>query len=181
MYSEILKDVSTGLADLGMCHGDYPFTGNWADIKWMNTPGPIYGAATDTCGTGPLVAPNNVQLDETAQEIVFRQPVNLYEVRQVIHAAEAEPFGGYGADGDLHWTYEKIKDWWSRRRELEATINKWHTHQLNLEDRKNYQYFAAICRWKDYVENGLHDYLRAYAFFLEEHRIPVEGDKLPLL
>src|SRR5688572_7007151 len=130
MYSEIFMDVSSALTNLGFRHKERPFTGNWSEINWMNTPGPIYGAGTDTCGTGPLAAPNNVQLDESAQEVVFRQPVNLYELRQVIHAADSDPFQGYGADGDSHWTHETIRDWWKRRRELETNINKWHHQQL---------------------------------------------------
>jgi len=42
-------------------------------------------------------------------------------------------------------------------------------------------YFAGLRRWQAYIEYGLYDYLRVYAFFLEERRIPTEEDRLPEL
>jgi len=60
----------------------------------MNTPGPFYCGDGDNCGTGPLVAPNNVALDEDGYEVIYRQPVNRYELRQVLEAAWADPLVG---------------------------------------------------------------------------------------
>jgi len=73
--------VTAALAQAGLRHGQDPFTGEWSDNKWLNTPGPIYCGMTDNCGTGPAEAPNNIGHDADGYEVVFRQPVNLYELR----------------------------------------------------------------------------------------------------
>jgi hypothetical protein len=179
VYSEIFTDVSTILQEMGKCHGEGVFLGQWTDKHWLNTPGPVYCGATDNCGTGPFAAPNNVHIDAEGYEFVFRQPVNRYEVRQVLLAADHDPFSGYGAGGDVHWTYEAIKEWWRGRRDMEAELAKEYKEQLALGDRKNYLYFAGLSRWRDYLEDGMETYLRVYAFFLLEGRPPTAADRLP--
>jgi hypothetical protein len=181
MCGQIFTDVSAALTTMGMRHGQQPFTGDWSDKHWMNMPGPIYCGETDNCGTGPLSAPNNVHVDAEGHEFIFRQPTNLYEIRQVLLAAEVDLFAGYGADGNLHWTYEEIKEWWGRKRELESEITKLYEEQIALNDRKDYAYFAGLSRWRDFIEDGVGTYLRVYAFFLAEGRIPAIGDHLPTL
>ena len=153
------------------------FDGKWSDKHWMNTPGPIYCGDTDNCGTGPIEAPNNVQLDSRGYQVVFRQPVNRYELRQVLQAVEHDPFHGYGRDGDAHWSYPTIQTWWSDvRPEIEQEVAR---------ERKSRLYRGAtedgLTRWLDYIRHSLHEYLRAYAFYLEEGRVPVEDDELPTL
>jgi hypothetical protein len=54
-YSGIFMDVTAALTEAGLRHGQEPFTGEWPDNKWLNTPGPIYCGMTDNCYTGPLV------------------------------------------------------------------------------------------------------------------------------
>src|SRR5215472_17392848 len=61
--------------------------GEWSDNKWLNTPGPIYCGQTDNCGTGPLEAPDNIEVDGESFQILYRQPVNFYELEQVVLAA----------------------------------------------------------------------------------------------
>ncbi|HEY7357346.1 MAG TPA: hypothetical protein VH590_12795, partial [Ktedonobacterales bacterium] len=95
MYEDIFLDVSAALEALGHRHGDGGFLGEWKDNRWMNTPGSIYCGETDNCGTGPLAAPNNVAVDEKGFEIIYRQPVNRYELHQVVDAAWVDPFSGY--------------------------------------------------------------------------------------
>lgn len=181
MYREFLTEVTAILASLGEHHGDVSWGGRWTDKHWMNTPGPLYCGQTDNSGTGPLAAPNNVHVDHQGYEFVFRQPVNHYEVRQVLEAARDDPFQGYGADGDAHWSYDRVKEWWSRRHELKAEINVRYREQLALDGQKNYTYFASLLRWRDYLETGVHTYLRVYVFFLLERRIPAQDDHLPNL
>jgi hypothetical protein len=178
-YCGVFLNVSEALATLGVGHGNVSFQGDWSSINWMNTPGPIYGAETDNCCTGDGLAPNNVQLDGDGREVIFRQPVNLYEVRQVIKAADAEAFCGYGADGDSHWSYEKVKEWWARKHELEAEVERLYQQELALGEKLHYERYTGLLRWKDYVAAGLHLYLRVYSFFLEERRIPTAADTLP--
>ena len=86
---------------------------------------------------------------------------------------------GYGADGDLHWSYEKVKQWWSRRKELESFLKE--ESKREPSSGWDWQDSYAIRRWQQYIQDGVYDYLRVYAFFLEEKRIPKEGELLPNL
>ena len=52
------------------------FRPNFLNRNPLNIPGPIYGAETDTCLTGPLEAPENVLVDKNGQEFVFKQASN---------------------------------------------------------------------------------------------------------
>jgi len=180
IYSDIFMDVSETLRTLGVEHGKNPFQyASWSSKNWMNTPGPIYGADTDNCWTGPALAPNNVQLDRDGREVIFRQPVNVYELRQVLQASAADPIDGYGANGDLHWTYEAIKEWWAHRYELEAEVDSLYSEEQDRGEKLDYNRYVGLSRWKDYIVNGMHIYLRVYSFFLEVNRAPNEGDTLP--
>ncbi len=179
MYQDIFMDITTALTLLNERHGAGSWGGVWTDKQWMNTPGPLYCGQTDNCGTGPLAAPNNVHVDHAGYEFIFRQPVNLYELRQILQAAYEDPLQGYGADGDAHWSFERLKEWWAHRRELEAEIDRRYREQLALEGHKDYPYFMALRRWRDYLDTGMHDYLRVYAFFLIEQRVPQDDDRLP--
>lgn len=179
MYEDILMDVTTMLTTLGKQHGTIGFSGQWANKNWMNTPGPLYGGATDNCGTGPLAAPNNVYTDHDGYEVVFRQPVNHYELQQVLDAAGQDPFLGYGADGDAQWSYHTIRAWWKRRSELVAALERRSQEQRALTTALSYTHFAALERWHSYLLTGMHTYLRVYAFFLLEGRIAQQGESLP--
>ena len=90
----------------------------------LNIPGPIYGAQTDTCCTGPEEAADNVLLDNNGREFVFRQASNATEVRDLVAAARSECFTGYGADGDAHWRLSLIRDWWRNREEMLAALGE---------------------------------------------------------
>src|SRR5262245_12225854 len=57
-----------GISDLAQF-----FPAKFSEKNPLNIPGPIYGAETDTCCTGPQEAPENVLLDKNGQEFVFRQ------------------------------------------------------------------------------------------------------------
>jgi hypothetical protein len=139
----------------------------------FNLPGPFYGAETDTCLTGPYEAPKNVLIDRNGQEFVFKQPANREELRQVIGAAICECFVGYGADGDDHWNLTLIREWWQTRndllafkRELDLLVQE---HELKTDPNE----------WERFVTAEAADYLRVYAFFVEEGRIPSDSDVLP--
>jgi hypothetical protein len=168
---------------MGVRHGEGVFLGRWPEKHRLNTPGPLYGGETDNSGTGPLAAPNNVHRDADGFEFIFRQPVNRYEVRQVLLAAEWDPFGGYGADGNVHWTYEAIKEWWRGRQGMEAELSDEYERQLALRVRmdRSYDnsYLVGLERWRSYIKDGMEAYLRAYAFFLLEGRPPAADDRLP--
>ncbi len=174
-------DVSRALAMVNMSQGNAPFLGSWNNRNRMNTPGTLYCAIGDNCGSGPLIAPNNIATDEDGYDIVFRQPVNNYELGQVLEAADTEPFQSYGMDGDVHWSYTSIREWWRSREEIEAVVQKLYMKQVNLKEGKNYHEFSMLSRWLSYYKEGLHEYLQVYSFYVEEGRIPTNGDQLPVL
>jgi hypothetical protein len=133
----------------------------------LNLPGPFYGAETDTCETGPAEAPNNVLMDRQGQEFVFKQPANEEELRDIISAALCECFCGYGADGNDNWTLSLIREWWKSRHDLLARVGE---VRGSLE---------SIRLWQRLLSCEAKDYLRAYAFFVEEGRISNSAESLP--
>lgn len=172
-----LFDVSTALEILGYHHGDPPFLGNWKQIHWMNTPGPIYCAETDNATPAPLAAPNHVGEDKGGFQVIYRQPANLFDLHQVVEAANCDPFDGYGINGDLHWSYETIKGWWSGpHREIEQEVRQLYKIYLTQGDHVQ---GAGLQRWVDYFQEGLYQYLQAYAFFLDTGRLPLANERLP--
>lgn len=133
----------------------------------LNIPGPFYGAETDTCETGTAEAPHNVLLDDSGQEFVFTQPTNENELRDVLSAAICECFVGYGADGDDHWTLALIREWWRSRLDLLSLASQ----TKGLPESK--------LRWERILSGEGEAYLRSYAFFVENRRLPTETDTLP--
>lgn len=145
------------------------FPASFSDRNRLNIPGPIYGAETDTCTTGPAEAPKNVLLDENGQEFIFKQPSNPVEFRDVVSAAICECFQGYGADGDSHWRLTSIREWWKDRGEMCACV-----HQ-EFGDSESH------LKWKDGLNGAFAPYLQVYAFYVENGRVPDELDVLPEL
>src|SRR5262249_22764575 len=140
--------------------------------------GPIYCGDCDNSGTGPPQAPNNVQVDVQGFQVIFRQPANFYELRQVLQAAYHDPFTSYAMDGDARWSYPALHAWWREKRPaIEQEIER--IRQLLVIDHP--EAAIGVERWLDYYRDGLREYLRAYAFFLEERRAPGPRDALPEL
>lgn len=132
----------------------------------LNIPGPFYGAETDTCQTGVAEAPNNVLLDDRGQEYVFKQPEDAAELRDVLSAALCECFTGYGADGDQNWTLALIREWWTTRFDLLGRVAAAGNG-------------AEVRRWRVMLAGGAKEYLRGYAYFVEEGRRPTASDRIP--
>ena len=150
----------------GAKKGDF-FMGRFCQRNSFNIPGPFYGAMTDTCATGPHEAPNNVLLDGRGQEFVFKRSANIEELRNLIGAALCEPFSGYGAVGNDHWTLPLIRDWWRGRTGFLA-----RRHELEATNR-------STAPWESFLTGQAENYLRVYAFFVEEGRLPKGSDRLP--
>ncbi len=182
MEHEGLFDVSAELIAWNESELANNFLARWSDKSWMNTPGPFYCGNGDNCGTGPLCAPNNVHVDPKGFEIIFRQPVNRFELRQLLQAAGADPLHGYGWDGDAHWSLPAIRAWWREDRpRIETVLARERAAQLALGSAKDYAYFAGLDRWLDYLRHEAHSNLQTYAFFLEEGHAPDRGAVLPTL
>lgn len=144
------------------------FPSKFTDKNPLNIPGAIYGAETDTCETGPHEAPNNVLLDRNGQEFVFRQASTAEEFRDLVSAARSECFEGYGSDGDSHWRLSTIREWWQTRDDM-----------LREEIRELACNAESVLRWKRALNGEAEGYLRVYAFFVENGRVPDDGDVLP--
>ncbi len=71
------------------------------------------------------------------------------------------------------------RSWWAQRYELAHEVERLYTAQGALGHRKNLVLFTGATRWRDYLRDGLHEYLRRYVFFLEEGQAPAAHDRLP--
>ncbi|HEV8190435.1 MAG TPA: hypothetical protein VGP82_02975 [Ktedonobacterales bacterium] len=179
-----MLDVLPALRALGEQHGQGVLLGHWEHKKPFNTPGPLYTGEVDNSGPGPNEAPNNIFADAEGFPFLFRQPESHFELRQVLLAADDDPFNGYGADGDEHWTLEGIRAWWRTRAEMDLLIASLarQVQVTHSSAASAFSYLAALHRWRDYLHDrvtGMEPYLREYAFFLDEGRIPGPEDRLP--
>lgn len=146
---------------------DY-FPAPFSEKNPLNMPGPIYGAETDTCCTGPQEAPDNVLLDRNGQEFVCRQAGNALEFRNLLSAALCECFEGYGANGDAQWRLSTIRQWWRDREDMiREPVPEQHCKAETIQ------------QWHHALRGGAKDYLRIYAFFAEIGRPPTPKDPLP--
>jgi hypothetical protein len=149
-------DVSAALATWDEPQALVDFLGSWADKGWMNTPGPLYCSDGDNCGTGPLQAPNNVGVDAEGCEVIFRQPINRFELQQVVRAAGVDPLHGYGLDGDAHWSRQSIRAWWAeQRRDVERVLEQEYQRQMALGDKKDYAYSSGLAHRLDCIRHGM--------------------------
>ncbi|WP_327151851.1 ferredoxin [Nocardia sp. NBC_01329] len=158
------------------------FRGQWVDRKWLNVPGPFYGADTDNCATGRLHAPGLVLYEgEYYTEYVYRQPRTTEELRQLVDAAEAEVFSGYGCNGDEYWTPVAVREWWRDRGRIREYLAD-RREAWVADDEKSGQGMAAAARdYAAYLDGELAAHLRIYLFWLDERRSPTLTDRLPEL
>ncbi|MFE0042459.1 ferredoxin [Streptomyces albireticuli] len=158
------------------------FRGHWGERQWLNVPGPFYGAGTDNCGTGRLHAPGLVLYEgDHFTEYVYRQPRTCEQLQSLVDAAEADPFSGYGCDGDEHWTPAAVREWWRDRGRIREYLAD-RRGVWEADDRKAGQGTAAAALdYASYLDGELAAHLRVYLFRLDERRSPTLGDKLPQL
>ena len=182
MYHEIFMDIAAALPQLGAYHGQGNLLGQWEQKRPWNVPGPLYTGDVDNSGPGPYEAPNNIFIDADDFPFIFRQPVNLFELRQVLLAADHDPFRAYGADGNDHWDLASIRAWWRGRHTIDPSMAARERRVAELESgHDSTEYLVAIDRWQEYLRYETEQYLRVYAFFLEEGRVPGTEDHLPEL
>ncbi|MER5487701.1 ferredoxin [Streptomyces sp. NPDC002812] len=159
-----------------------PRPDRWSERDWRNVPGPFYGAGTDTCWMGRLIAPDNVLYDDDwGAEFVYRQPRNPEETLAVLGAAAQDPMVGYARDGDGHWTPELVRGWWGDR----ARVREWAAaldRKWSVSSRSGEREAAGGARaYVAHIDGDLAGYLRGYLFWLEEHRPARPGGALPVL
>ncbi|MER5946701.1 ferredoxin [Streptomyces sp. NPDC001904] len=158
------------------------FSGQWADRKWLNVPGPFYGADTDNCGTGRIHAPELVLYEaDCFAEYVYRQPRTPEELQRLVDAAEAEAFSGFGCDGDTQWTPASVREWWRDRGRIRQYLAN-RCADWEADDAKAGQGVAAAAlNYAAYIDGELASHLRVHLFWLEERRTPTVADRLPQL
>ena len=143
--------------------------GDFKDVNWLNTPGPIYTTYTDNCGTGQVEAMNNVGGDEDYHEVIFKQPFTRKELKETLTSAAIDPFGSYYFDGNKNWNKTNILDWWNNSEERVSYILDNYKAELNLPDildrplygprqpiPENYKF------WLDFYQYGMKEYLEWY-------------------
>ena len=151
------------------------FKGRWENRHELNTPGPFYGAETDTCCDGPELAPMSLLCDAVGNGFVWRQPTTDEETIALMTGASSDPFAGFGWDGDEHWTPSLVREWWARREAraplVGALLAVWAEPKLSV----------AAGSYAEYIKSELPQYLRRYVRFLETGRYPSGDDSLPQL
>ncbi len=169
---------SAPLVRMGKVHIEQPetyFKGQWEDRNGLNTPGPFYGAETDTCLDGPEYAPMSLLCDAGGNGFVWRQPTTDEETLALMTGASSDPFAGFGWDGDERWTPSLLREWWARRQAraplVGALLDEWTKPKLSV---------AAVA-YAEYIKTELRRYLRRYLHFLETGRYPSGDDSLPPL
>ena len=132
-------------------------TQDW-DCRWpMSPPGLVWSISSDTCGTGPPEAPDNVLFTDLGQEFVFRQPRNERELIEVMNADVNEVFDCYRFDGLDRWSFAAAQTWW----ETVPVLEGWLEHRLVTESDAELNEHARVHL----------DYLRSEEF--KEHMIGV--------
>ncbi len=163
---------------------DETFQGKWEERNWRNVPGPFYGAMTDNCWVGRLHAPRHVLYgddDNYEQEFLYRQPCDIGELRDVVVAAQQDPWAGWACDGEAHWTPDLVRQWWRDRGRLRDWITIKHRQWTNSDHGGAREAATGLADYLAYLEGDLELHLRVYSYFLDNHVSPAAGDPLPLL
>jgi hypothetical protein len=157
--------------------------GRWEERNWRNVPGPFYGALTDNCWTGRLVAPAHILYDdeEHSREFVYRQPRSDAEVRSVLLAAVNDPYSGYACGGNEHWTTETVRAWWSDRGRVQEWIGQAIAHWSSSQRQDERKVIHGLRDYAQYIAGDLRQHLREYTFWLDRGRTPLTNEYLPEL
>jgi hypothetical protein len=126
---------------------------------------------------------DNVLIDESGQEFVWRQPQGPAQLRGLLQAARVDPFCGYAWDGDEHWTTELVREWWATRGEVSEWIDRQLGNEELLSSAYNYERAAvgSLQKFRAYFNVDLQSDLREYVFWLEKHRTRADDEPLPML
>jgi hypothetical protein len=163
---------------------DTTFEGKWEERNWRNVPGPFYGAMTDNCWVGRLHAPRHVLYGDDInyeQEFLYRQPCNIQELRNVIAAAQEDPWAGWACDGDARWTRSLVRQWWRDRQRLREWITTKHRQWTDSDHADAREAATGLADYLAYLDGDLEAHLQVYSYFLDNHASPAVGDRLPLL
>lgn len=152
--------------------------GDFKEVNWLNTPGPVYTTYTDNCGTGQVEAMNNVGGDEDYHEVIFKQPLNMLELTETLTAAAIDPFGAYYFDGNQNWTINLIIEWWRKSNERVNYILDRYQDELNLLAILNRPFYGPsepipenYKNWLGFYQKGMREYLEWYILKLSNQEV----------
>jgi hypothetical protein len=153
---------------------DIHWDSHWHEKHVLNFPGPIYTGVTDNGGAGEC-APENVMVDQEGCEYIYHQPRNYTQLIEVSLAAELDPFNAYSCDGNKHWNYELVKNWWHNRSEWISQLMDPLLIKHNGAD--------IVQLYIDYLNSDTAELdLRRYCFFLLNNYYPAEDNMdLPII
>ena len=146
---------------------------HWREKHPLNFPGPFYTGMSDTCGTGPCEAQENVLCDSYCQEYIFKQPTDYLELVGVLDAAAVEVIDSYSCNGNKYWTYEKCREWWHTVPDILQQLKDPEIVKVNGPDH--------VQLHLDYLNGAAEKDLRKYCYFLENGRYPQGEVRLPEL
>ncbi|MGW0900175.1 ferredoxin, partial [Streptomyces goshikiensis] len=95
------------------------------------------------------------------------------------NAAANDPYAGYACDGDDHWTPQSVRAWWADRRRLVDWIDKAAISRSASERADEREVVAGLNSYRQYIDGELAVHLRAYIFWLDQRRVPLDGEALP--
>lgn len=144
--------------------GTFLDNNHWDQKHPYNFPGPFYTGDTDTCATGPLMAPFNVLLDDEGTEFVAMQPKNYIELFCLKEAAAMEVYNGYSCNGNAWWTYRDCQYWWRHRGEVVDGLYRKRAEEFNGAPTR--------IRYINYLEHQAAEDLKKYCYFLEHGKYP---------
>jgi hypothetical protein len=168
-----LKELSTKFESIDLFNKG----GDFSNVDWLNTPGPIYTTSTDNCGTGQIEAINNVGGDENYYEVIFKQPMNMTELDATMAAAFCDPLDGYYFDGNLNWNADNIINWWDKSKERINYIIERYKNELELKVFKGRLYGPRnpipenYKSWLDFYQFHLKNYLEWYVYKIQNKKL----------
>jgi len=144
-------------------------TDDFANIDWLNTPGPLYTSNKNIYGSGNIIAQHNIACNKHKNQVIFKQPFNKKESDKTLLAIELDDYEGYYFNGNKCWDKNKVIAWWDKSEERIAAILDLYKQELYMpqkashadEDFKrptpeNYKY------WLDFYQGGMKNYLEWY-------------------
>ena len=142
---------------------------DFANIDWLNTPGPLYATNKCTYGLSYIIACKNIATNAQKCQVVFKQPLNKSEEEKVLLAVELDDFNGYFFNGNSCWNEDNIVTWWQKSEERVKAILELYLQELYLpkrayEDDDIFQRPAPenYKRWLDFYQEGMKTYLEWY-------------------
>jgi len=160
------------------------FKGTWNAKYWKNTPGPFYSTTENLMSLLALNEdPHHLLYDEHC-EFIWRQPITSEDFSRCISAMSRDEVSSYQIDGNDHWTSDSVRDWWQRRGELVDWCNQHLSRPVRDQTRflhgdPNSTAPDLVLAYLRYLDGGISNYLRQYLFWLENQRLPNQGESVP--